>query len=442
MLRRLVLAFALLLGLAPPVHGAGLFLPGRGVRAMAMGGAFVAGADDPSAMWFNPANLAALGGTRLMLDAGIIGTSVTFARTGFDPVSNEAPPVVDPSVFVTTDFGTRQWTFALGVFAPYGSNLRFPYEGPQRYSLISNVGTNVLYIGAAAAWQPHRRFRVGFAFENGIVNARFAKAASGQHILGATEDREWDLLAQVKMTSAFNPTFGVGLWANPVGGIELAFSLQTPISISGDGQLKIRPLLDAPNPTFDPTTQQGDRMRLSLALPLIARGGLRYNHRGIWDVEAAVIFERWSTQKQVTMQPQDVFLLDYPGIDAYRIKDEVFVKNWQNTVALSLGGSARVHRNVRLRAGYFFEPSAIPDQTASVETVDADKHGLGLGASFYYKRWSFDVMYSHVFLASRNITRSEVRQTNPIDPERTTIVGNGIYTGGYDIFGAGVQYAF
>jgi long-chain fatty acid transport protein len=442
MLARSSLVAMVLLTIAPAAQGGGLALPVRGVRAMAMGGAFVAGSDDLSALWVNPANLARLGGTRIMADAGIIGLSSEFTRSGFGAVSNEAAPVVDPSVFVTTDFGTKSWTFGFGVFAPYGGQMRFPYEGPQRYSLISNVGTSVLYVGAGAAWQPHKRFRVGVAFENGIVNARFSKAASGQHILGGVEDKEWDLLAQFKMTSAFNPTFGVGLWYNPWGGIELGFSVQTPISVSGEGQLRLRPLLDNPNPTFDPSYQAGDRARLSLELPLIARAGLRYNHQGKWDVEAAVSFERWSTNREVRLQPIDVYLVDYPGIDAYRLKEEVFSKNWQDTIALSLGGSVQATPWLRLRAGYFFEPSAVPAETTSVETIDSLKHGLGLGASISYKRWSFDLMYSHVFLADQTITNSEVKATNPIDPDRVTVVGNGTYRGGYDIFGFAVQYAF
>src|SRR2546428_13700622 len=111
----------------PGVAGAaGLALPVRGVRALSMGGAVVAGSDEPSAMWTNPANLARLSGTWLQADAGIIGTSATFIRTGYDAVSNEAPPVVDPSVFLTTDFGSQSWTFGIGVFAPYGANLRLP----------------------------------------------------------------------------------------------------------------------------------------------------------------------------------------------------------------------------------------------------------------------------------------------------------------------------
>src|SRR5258706_12770699 len=107
-------------------RAAGLFLPIRGVRTMAMAGAFVAGIDEPSAMWLNPANLAALKGTRLQADVGFIGTTADFTRAGAEGIGNSGSPVVDPSIFVSTDFGLRDFTFGFGLFAPYGGNVRFP----------------------------------------------------------------------------------------------------------------------------------------------------------------------------------------------------------------------------------------------------------------------------------------------------------------------------
>ena len=48
------------------VHAAGLFTADRGVRPLGRGGAFVAGADDLGAMWYNPAGLADAGSSVLV----------------------------------------------------------------------------------------------------------------------------------------------------------------------------------------------------------------------------------------------------------------------------------------------------------------------------------------------------------------------------------------
>ncbi|HEX4513004.1 MAG TPA: hypothetical protein VH054_05690, partial [Polyangiaceae bacterium] len=60
--RGFVLAIALV---SPAAHAGGLYFSDRGVRPLARGGAFVAGADDLGAMWYNPAGLVDAQGTFL-----------------------------------------------------------------------------------------------------------------------------------------------------------------------------------------------------------------------------------------------------------------------------------------------------------------------------------------------------------------------------------------
>ena len=73
---------------------------------MRRGGANVAGADDLSALWFNPAALKRIDGNRFDIDVSLVDHSVRFTRasesvenaeggmdvTSFDPVENSAAP--------------------------------------------------------------------------------------------------------------------------------------------------------------------------------------------------------------------------------------------------------------------------------------------------------------------------------------------------------------
>src|SRR3982751_5905905 len=73
-----------MLGASEIAHAGGLTLPTFGVRATGRGGAFVAGADDEMALWYNPAGLAALaGGDRklhLLFDLADVEHPVTYSR--------------------------------------------------------------------------------------------------------------------------------------------------------------------------------------------------------------------------------------------------------------------------------------------------------------------------------------------------------------------------
>src|SRR5262249_8832365 len=85
---------ALLVALVPSLaHAGGMFLPGRGVRPFARGGAFTAGADDMNALGYNPAGLADMlseGKWHLLLDVGIVAESVDYTRVDSGGVTQPA----------------------------------------------------------------------------------------------------------------------------------------------------------------------------------------------------------------------------------------------------------------------------------------------------------------------------------------------------------------
>ena len=86
-----IIAGVLVMVLSTSAYATGLFLAPRGVRPLARGGAFVAGASDVNALSYNPAGIA-LAPEMLTLDFGLPLHSSTYTRyvddpsTAFDPV--------------------------------------------------------------------------------------------------------------------------------------------------------------------------------------------------------------------------------------------------------------------------------------------------------------------------------------------------------------------
>src|SRR5580700_11501306 len=64
---------------AADARAAGLYFTDRGVRPMGRAGAFVAGADDLNAIWYNPAGLADAG-TSVLVDFAYLDFSVDYTR--------------------------------------------------------------------------------------------------------------------------------------------------------------------------------------------------------------------------------------------------------------------------------------------------------------------------------------------------------------------------
>src|SRR5690242_12032464 len=63
-------------------HAGGLFMPGIGPSAVARAGAWIATADDPTALATNPAGLGQQWGTVVYLGSTFLDYSMSFARRG------------------------------------------------------------------------------------------------------------------------------------------------------------------------------------------------------------------------------------------------------------------------------------------------------------------------------------------------------------------------
>src|SRR5215470_5968362 len=74
------LGAALVLVTSTQAHAAGLYFSDRGVRPLGRGGAFVAGADDLGAVWYNPAGLADAG-TSLLSDFSWLHFTSEYTRS-------------------------------------------------------------------------------------------------------------------------------------------------------------------------------------------------------------------------------------------------------------------------------------------------------------------------------------------------------------------------
>ncbi len=123
-------AFFTAAALTSTASAGGFYLVDRGVRPLGRGGAFVAGADDGHAIWYNPAGLTEAG-NGLLLDASLVLFSNTYTRSArpdgamapvtFAPSEGSGAPLPIPTLVFTHDFGVRNFRFAAGAYAPYAA---------------------------------------------------------------------------------------------------------------------------------------------------------------------------------------------------------------------------------------------------------------------------------------------------------------------------------
>lgn len=447
------LCAGLLLTEMPEVHAGGFYVPPHGVRGMGRGGAMVASEPDLHALWYNPALLAGIGGTHILVDVGFSSHNAEFARAPrllpngelrfFESVTNEGAILPAPQLAISSDFGLDRVVFALGAFAPNATSGNYPEKGPQRYALIDNEGGTLLTLEVAVAAQIADWLWIGGGFQNTFVSLRLINMVSGfPGPTGDAEDPEFDILLKTELSSAFNPSANMGIWGELLEGLQFGLSLQLPTHIE-DSEARVTTRLPT-HPFFDNAVVVGDTVSGSFDFPLILRGGLRYA-QPLWDVELDVFYEMWSILDQIKTTPKGIQIENVePGLGTVEVGSLNIPRLFEDSLSVRLGGDHQVvPGRVWLRAGAMWEQTAIPSKSLSVAQIDMDKMVLGLGGTYKVSEvLKLDVGYSHVFYFGGDVTDSVVEQLNPTNPEGAIVVGNGRYEASGDLFGIGARFNF
>lgn len=431
---------------ASHAHAAGLFVPDVGARALARGGAYVAAGDDLTALWYNPANLAARRGGRFEVDVTLNFRSVYWQRQAdpavqpgpFPSVDNRnAPPIPVPAFLGSYDFGVPGLQIALGIYAPMNGTLRFTDTGPQRYTVVRSGSFIVFFhLGVAYEITPWLRIGAGIFANSVFFDQRLAVN------LGGSEDRAGDVLIDVYGTQHFLVNGNFGLWIKPIpfANLELGVSFFPGRRARAVGTAKVQPSKDL----ADVLVVNGNQAEFEIDFPWFVRAGAAWRFADIAVIEADYVFEGWSSLQSIKIVPKNVTLSVPPLVNDYVIPEINLDRHWKDTHSLRVGGEVSVYKplGVVVRGGYFFETGAVPDQYVTVGSTDTNKHGITVGGGIGYGPLTFHIGYAHIFFTDKTITSSQMRLTNPLDQANANIIGNGTYRFSHDMITTGVAGNF
>jgi long-subunit fatty acid transport protein len=401
----------------------GLEVGDQGARASGRAGAFVAKADDPSAIEYNPAGLANMEGWEIYMGNRFGYANEQFTRaptwdwseahTGlpvyvtFDKVENEKPwQLLGPMVVLASDFGLKNWGFAVGAYGPPGiSTQKYPLDGGQRY-MLTERDTKILYYNVSAAWKYNDLFGLGFSLQwVDATRLKIGLVVNGDNTPGVVEPDHsaYDMKAEIEGADHIGISGIFGAWWRPRPYLQLAFSGRViPVNVNADCKLSLEALelnLEEPlTPTRDGVPDND--VTFSMTLPIQLRLGGRYIHlkggKELFDVELDVRYEMWSQM--------DKYVIDGKGLvielanQVVEVGEIVVRKNWQDTFSVRLGGDYNVIQDrLALRAGGFFESAAEKEEFAYVDFFASHRLGGSAGASLMFGGFDLSLSYTYVF---------------------------------------------
>jgi long-chain fatty acid transport protein len=442
---------ALMLG-ASQAFGTGFQLNEN--SASSLGNAFAGGAaftDDVSAMWWNPAALSQFPKAQGVTAVHIITPSIKFHNDASQPALNQ--PLGGeggdaggnnfvPNLYVSVPINL-QWTFGLGVNAPFGLVTEYDDGWLGRYqALKSEIQT--VNVNPALSWRVTPQFAIGVGANYQYLKATLTNnvnysaalaafaggaAAAGQIppalvplIIGATPGLDSKATAEAD-DGAWGWNIGLAWDATPQFRVGASYRSEMKYDVSGN--------IDFSNPTAAPppgtppavvgaigllsTALNSTRLynrgiTSDITLPQIANISARFQVDPKWEIMADAQWTGWASIPELKLVPVDGSTLT------------VLPLNWDDTWKFALGTSYRYNDQWKARFGVAFDQTPVTtDPTARLP--DSDRWWLAIGGEYKpTANWKFDAGFVYIFADSPSFNQNQ-----------GSTPANGLINGTYDV---------
>ncbi len=477
----LTLPAALLLSLTPHAHAAGYYTSDVGVRAFSRGGAYVAGANDLLAMWYNPAALTRVKDGLLTVDVAGVSQWSRFDRADYPgegpadadgnptdlinpAVENQSGAYLIPHIGAAWDFGLPDTSFAVGFYPPYAPDVSYAADGPQRYSLTDSLVIQT-FTGVSAAHRLWDRLSVGVgASWNVLVVEQELKIniPFDTENPTAVEDPKYDVAFGVRGKDRGALAWNLGLlYEPPSNRWAVGLMMQAPTRFEAKGHMRadfsdnfFR--TDENLGVIDADTARDNNISFAVSMPLILKAGVLVRPIDNLEIELAGVWEGWSVNQEIVVTDVNMTVpvdKENPlgaalGLEDIQVTDDIVLPaGHRDAWSLRLGGEWWPDDAWAVRAGMFYEISAVPETSMGVGLMDGNKAGYGLGGTWQaHKRIGLDLGMMQTFVPKQTLENSELKsimlnwQTGEMIDGRP--IGDGTIQGRNLMIGGGVNYAF
>ncbi len=416
-------ALALLMTMSTStVMAAGFQNMSQSATANAMGSMGTANPDEPNASFYNGANLALRDGFEIYLGDTILLPSSTYTPLeGGEEVSTVSQTFPPPNLHLgyARELGKAgSIGLGMGVTLPYGLGIAWPEDWEGRAFIIAqdlqtyNFNPNVSYkvpnvdlaLGVGA-----QIYHSNVRLERDVVlrddtSVRSVIAGSGQGY-GAT----------------------ASLMYKPNKSLSLGLNYRSAVTLDIEGTGSFEGEEGTPfEQTF--TDQAGST---SINIPHALTLGVGWTHEKVF-VGLDVNYTTWSRYQQVVLEFSEPCLEGSttcdPSVDATDPPTTVITSNWNDAMAFRLGLQYEVVENLKLRTGFVYDMTPVPEQTLSPSLPDSDRAVVSAGVGYTVKGFRGDFGYQFV-----NAIERRVEDTDNLP---------GVYKTQAHVFGINLGYGF
>ncbi len=397
---KVISIIVLMIGLSIGAYSNGLNLNGMGAKAISMGGAFIAVADDYSAVFWNPAGLTQMDKANLSIFSSIIVPTGTYkyAPAGID-METESKMFPAPALTYYKPLSDKL-VFGLAVYATSGAGAYWDGTPLVPFNTGYPVNTKVY------TWESQV---MGITFSPVI-----AYKLSDKFSLGVTLNIQYGSLDMNREANGFQFTeeaAGIGFGATfgalfkPSDKFSLGFVFKLPQKVKLKGDIALEGLSAAvPIPGLEDSVET----TREITWPMFAGVGIAFKPTDKLTIAADVQYTKWSELDEIHATTDDAMWNTALPFVGKLIDGTTYELMWDDATQIRVGFDYKVSDKFSIRGGYYNDPAPSPDSTLNILLPSIDYNVFTIGFGYHTEKLILDAGFEYLSGSDRDASMAGV----------------------------------
>jgi long-chain fatty acid transport protein len=377
----------LILGLAPSIILAGGFqINEHGAKAMGLGGAFTAVANDASAIYWNSAGMNQLSGTNFLLGSALIAPSSSFRGVSPDvDISRMKSQAFFPShLFITHSF-TESFSAGLGLTTPFGLGTHWSNGWIGRY-LALETELKTFWVPLTVAYSPIENLSIGAGFIYSFADVLITRNNSQAPFAG-------DALVELEGSDNFAYGYTFSLMYKPIKDFSIGASFRSEVEYEFEGSAAVTGAAQLSEIGAFP----GGDVTADLSTPMNIVGGIAYQVIPPLRLSADFQWIAWSSYDSLNVNFVDP-----------ETEDSKSARLYKDTYIIRFGAQYDITEKVSILGGIYFDKMPVDPEYVSPTLPDSDRLGLSIGADAkIFDRFGISGSYLFIRASELTVTNSQ-----------------------------------
>jgi long-chain fatty acid transport protein len=354
-----------------------------------MGNAFTAIADNPSAVFYNPAGINQLEGTQIRSGFHFVFPNTSFrgAKSG-ERTDMETDFAALLNGYLTHKINDKV-SVGAGFFTPFGLTTEWP-NGWEGSSVATYSELRTFFVNPVISIQIHPRLSFAAGINYVYSDFKIRRFIDVNQAIGIPLGFYLGKLTLDGCDDSWGYNLGLLFHLSDRWKIGIAYRSKINLEFDGHADFHLSPVLQ---PFFPPTD-----ISPRVELPPIVSANISTSLGRKWTLATGFFWTGWSVYDELTPNFRNDLLIP-PSMKSSP-------QDWRDVITYQVGVQYQYNPTWVFRGGYIYDQTPVPESTLSPMVPDADGHLLSLGFGYAKDKLAIDVASMVLFFEDRHTRRN------------------------------------